>query len=591
LRSLLALTSPFFTTQSDEDNKPKKPITSRKDRPTGSIHFGDDDFNADEEPADATWGEVFQACCVRSPTEWGYAFGGFLVVCFFLYFFLFGLELMGTSAKVMTGCTAGALFGDETNPVAGLMVGILSTVLLQSSSTTTSIIVSLVGSAISVRQAIYMVMGANIGTTVTNTLVSLGQLGDADQLERAFAGATVHDMFNYMTVCVLFPLEIATGYLRHLTGAMVKNASTSDGETWEGPVKKFVAPLGERIIKSNSKLITAVAKGTGSCDDGDGFYPVLCEPGEPTASKCKQVGLISCNSDKNTCPSFFQPNATAKDDKVSGGVVFFISIVILFTCLLALVNVLQRMLLGLSTRVVHKATNVNGYVAIAVGCGLTILVQSSSVVTSALTPLVGIGAIHLNQMYPLTLGSNIGTTVTALLASMVTEGTESLQVAMCHLFFNITGIAIFYPIPFMRAMPIHAARQLGKATRQWRGFPFLYIFVMFVILPAICLGISFLFSDGSKGLTVLGSLLVVVLILSLGYLAYWWRFKDGKQTLNTCFERRERVRLTMKDLPDDMEFLKAKVTALMEHTGLPDDDEEHGETDKIKDEDEEEVAA
>ena len=130
----------------------------RVDKPTGSMHFGDSGFDTVEEYGDATWSEVCNACCVHSPQEWGMIALGILGVCFFLYFFLVGLDLLGTGAKVMSGCKAGELFGDDTNPIAGLMIGILATVLLQSSSTTTSIIVSLVGSAINVDQGIYMVM-------------------------------------------------------------------------------------------------------------------------------------------------------------------------------------------------------------------------------------------------------------------------------------------------------------------------------------------------------------------------------------------------------------------------------------------------
>merc|ERR1712226_1517037 len=154
-------------------------------------------------------------------------------------------------AKVMSGCKAGELFGDDTNPIAGLMVGILATVLLQSSSTTTSIIVSLVGGddgTISVDQGIYMIMGANIGTSVTNTIVAMGQMGDGDQLERAFAGATVHDMFNFLTVGILFPLELITGYLNHLTEALVKNADTGEGEKAASPIALIIGPLVEPFI-------------------------------------------------------------------------------------------------------------------------------------------------------------------------------------------------------------------------------------------------------------------------------------------------------------------------------------------------------
>ena len=143
--------------------EPVKDERSRKNRPTNSIHFGDTDFDVEQEYGDATWSEVFNSCCCHTGEEWAWIAVGVVLVCFFLYWFLFGLELLGSGAKVMCGCKAGELFGDDTNPIAGLMVGILATVLLQSSSTTTSIIVSLVGSAISVRQGIFMIMGANIG--------------------------------------------------------------------------------------------------------------------------------------------------------------------------------------------------------------------------------------------------------------------------------------------------------------------------------------------------------------------------------------------------------------------------------------------
>jgi sodium-dependent phosphate cotransporter len=566
-----------------EDPMKAKEIRSRKDRPTQSIHFGDDDFAIEEEYGDATWSEVFQTCCVHDAKEWGMIFIGICVVVFFLYFFLFGLELLGTGAKVMCGCKAGELFGDDTNPIAGVMVGILSTVLLQSSSTTTSIIVSLVGSAISVQQGIYMVMGANIGTSVTNTIVAIGQMGDGDQLERAFAGATVHDMFNFMTVAILLPVEVVTGYLDALTGALVKNASTEKGDKWEGPIKKLVAPLGDKIIIANKKLIEGIAKGAGSCAEGDGFYPIICEAGEPTYDSCSQVGLIACDKTTGDCPSFFQKEASAKDDKISGGVVFFISICILFTCLIALVTVLQRMLLGMSTRIVYKATDINGYLAILIGCGITIIVQSSSITTSTLTPLVGMGALRLEQMFPLTLGANIGTTVTAIMAAMVTEGTESLQVALAHLFFNITGIFIFYPIPYMRRIPLYAARRLGKATRIWRGFPFVYIAVMFFAVPLVFLGISFLFEEDAKGYTVLGSFIVILLGIGLAWTAYYCQYKGGKEKCVTCMQRREKVRLTNRNLPEDMKYLKSRMAALIEHTGLneddlDDDDEEYEDT-------------
>eukprot|EP00543_Licmophora_paradoxa_P004452 CAMPEP_0202444632 /NCGR_PEP_ID=MMETSP1360-20130828/3631_1 /ASSEMBLY_ACC=CAM_ASM_000848 /TAXON_ID=515479 /ORGANISM="Licmophora paradoxa, Strain CCMP2313" /LENGTH=582 /DNA_ID=CAMNT_0049060661 /DNA_START=88 /DNA_END=1836 /DNA_ORIENTATION=- len=536
-----------------------------------------DYFEDGEEIGDATWSEVIQTCCCHSPQEWFMILVGLLSICFFLYFFLLGLDLLGSSAKVIGGCTAGTLLGDDTNPIAALMIGILATVLLQSSSTTTSIVVSLVGSnVVPTRQAIYMIMGANIGTSVTNTIVAMGQMGDGDQLERAFAGATVHDMFNFLTVAVLLPVEAATGYLYYLTKAMISEESVSDGEKWTGPVKKIVAPLSKKIIVANKKLIEEIAKTNKTCDN---FYPISCEDdSNPTKKSCSKVGLIGCDKSSNECPAFFSPKASRNDDEVSGGVCFVISLVILVICLVGLVTILQKMLLGMSTRVIYKATNINGYIAMLVGVGITILVQSSSITTSTLTPLVGMGVLQLEAMLPLTLGANIGTTVTALLAALVSDSINSLQVALAHLFFNITGILIWYPVPFMRAVPLNAARTLGKATRVWRGFPIVYIIIMFFIIPLLVLGLASLFEQNTVGFQVLGTFLTILVFLGLVYLVYFWFYKGGKQQCIDSLELRQRKRAAIQELPDDMEYLKAKVLALSEHTGLPEgDDDEDGE--------------
>jgi sodium-dependent phosphate cotransporter len=549
---------------------------SRKERPTGSTHIGDVDFFDEdaEDIADATWNEVFRTCCCHTPVEWAWIFLGICILVFFLYFFLLGLELLGTGAKVIGGCTAGSILGDAVNPIASLMIGILATVLLQSSSTTTSIMVSLVGAgSIGVNQAIYMVMGANIGTSVTNTIVAMGQMGNGDQLERAFAGATVHDMFNFLSVAVLLPVEAATGYLYYLTGAMVRNIDVSDGEKWEGPIKRMVAPLGNKIIIANKNIITDVAKG-GSCAD---YYPTSCEdPSNPTQSTC-EVGLIACDKTTNECPAFFQPGASQHDDVVSGGVCFFIALVILVACLIGLVTILQKLLLGMSTRILYKATNINGYLAILIGCGITILVQSSSITTSTLTPLVGMGVLQLEQMFPLTLGANIGTTVTALMASLVSDNVDSLQVALAHLFFNISGIVIWYPVPFMRRVPLAAARKLGKATRIWRGFPIVYIIVMFLLMPLALWGLSALFVDGTKGFVALGSILCVMLGLGIAWFVYWWRCKGGQQQCVVCMGNRQARNAAVRSLPKDMEYLQKKVAALADHTGLPEEEEESDE--------------
>lgn len=237
----------------------------------------------------------------------------------------------------------------------------------------------------------------------------MGQMADGPQLERAFAGATVHDLFNLLTVAILFPLELVTGYLYRLTSAMLPD-QVSDGDEWEGPIKKIVSPVANRIIKSNSGIIKDLA--LGKVENCDSYYPVYClngiedykncadkcdkDAGEVTGVDCGIVGAITCDKEVG-CPAFFQNGATKKDDDISGGVCLFLSLLLLMLCLMGLVNVLQRGLKGMSTRIIYKATNVNGLIAIGIGAGITILVQSSSITTSVLTPLVGVGCIQLEQ--------------------------------------------------------------------------------------------------------------------------------------------------------------------------------------------------
>merc|ERR1712060_466597 len=425
---------------------------------------------------------------------------------------------------------------------------------------------------------IYLIMGANIGTSVTNTIIAMGQMGDGDQLERAFAGATVHDLFNLLSVAVLFPLELITGYLLALTSAMLPD-SVSKGDKWKGPLKKIVSPLAGRVLKANKNVIKEIASVEG-IDDCSHYYPVECVDGIEDYKHCVKcgedescsVGLITCDK-KTGCPAFFQNGATMQNDQTSGGVCLFLSLVLLLICLMGLVNVLQRGLMGMSTRVIYKATKVPGVIAIVIGAAVTVLVQSSSITTSVLTPLVGLGVIQLEQMLPLTLGANIGTTVTGLLAALVSGKVEALQVALAHLFFNLSGIVIWYPIPFMRRVPLEGARSLGKWTRKSRLIPPIYILIVFFVIPLILLGLSELFIKDSVGYTVLGAFLVVIMAYGLGRFIWFWKKQDGRRRFLACLDRRKAMSDAKKSLPEDMQDLKSKVEQVVEHTGIATDED------------------
>ena len=194
----------------------------------------------------------------------------------------------------------------------------------------------------------------------------------------------------------------------------------------------------------------------------------------------------------------------------------------------------QWLLKGLTTRVVYKVANVNGYLGIALGAGLTMLLQSSSLTTSLLTPWVGIGVIRLEQMYPLTLGANIGTTLTAILVALVASGLDPLQVALAHLFFNITGVLIWYPIPHLRRVPIYLARKLGRLVTVWRFFSVVWMLLVFFFIPLLVIGITDLFYFGH---TVGGALSVTAVCVVAVGLFVWLYFLGGGTKVAIFFDR------------------------------------------------------
>ena len=178
-----------------------------------------------------------------------------------------------------------------------------------------------------------------------------------------------------------------------------------------------------------------------------------------------------------------------------------ISLATIFLALYGIVRVLHSLLHGSLAKVIRRTINsdlpgkaacLTGYLAILVGCGMTMILQSSSVFTSTLTPLVGVGVVTVERMYPLTLGANLGTTVTGILAALSQDGAHlraSLQVALCHLFFNVSGIALFYPVPALR-FPVGLAKGLGRTTAKHRWFAMAYLVLLFAVLPGAVFALS-----------------------------------------------------------------------------------------------------
>jgi solute carrier family 34 (sodium-dependent phosphate cotransporter) len=126
-----------------------------------------------------------------------------------------------------------------------------------------------------------------------------------------------------------------------------------------------------------------------------------------------------------------------------------------------------------------------GAVGILVGIAVTVAVQSSSITTSILVPLVAAGVLTLPNAYPITLGANVGTTITALIASLAVLRPEGLTIALVHTLFNLTALAALYPIRAIRELPIRGAEKLADLAVANRSLVLVYVLGLFVIVPAL----------------------------------------------------------------------------------------------------------
>jgi len=352
-----------------------------------------------------------------------------------LFVFLIGVKGLGDGFKLLGHDVLDAFFSATRNPFVGLMVGVLATTLVQSSSVSTSMIVGLVAAPdnpLPIANAIPMIMGANIGTTVTNTIVSLGYVGRREEFQRAFAVATCHDFFNFMAVALLLPLELMTGFLRRSATALASLVAGAAGVEYESPLK--------------AALKTALV-------------PV------------KSVG-----------------GALFASDQGRGAFVAVVSAVLIFSALLLLVRTMRSAMQSRVEVFVTRFLGQSAVLSILVGTIVTVMVQSSSVTTSILVPLAGAGILSLRHAFPVTLGANIGTTVTALLASLGGTGENAgagVVIALVHLLFNVTGTLLVYPVPQIRRIPLGAAEGLARLAVRSRIWALLYVALLFYGLPAL----------------------------------------------------------------------------------------------------------
>jgi len=267
--------------------------------------------------------------------------------------------------------------------------------------------------------------------------VSLGHISRPVEFKRAFAAATCHDFFNFIAVAIFLPLELATGFLERSAGWLSGFLAGAEGTRFPNPVKDATNAL---------------------------LGPV-------------QEFLVG----------------TSPDPRVGNGLLALISAALIFVTLYLIVRTLRALMASRMEAYLTSALDVNPHIGLLVGLVVTVMVQSSSITTSIMVPLAGAGLVSLQQIFPITLGANMGTTFTALVASLAASGPQTqaaLQVALAHLLFNSVGTLIVYPLPATRRIPVEAARWLGSVAVRSRRYALFYVLALFYGIPGLLIFLS-----------------------------------------------------------------------------------------------------
>jgi sodium-dependent phosphate cotransporter len=336
-----------------------------------------------------------------------------------LLLFIFAIDLLTVAIGKVNGGLALEILQATKNPFISLFIGLLVTALIQSSSTVTASLVAIVASGnLTLQQAVPIVLGANIGTTLTSTLVSLSYLMDKKEFRRALSAGISHDFFN-ITVILLCPLEIYFGFLSKMA-AHIADWFAADN-SFEGPIvynRMFTRSFSEWVdLQIDSTLVTVI-----------------------------------------------------------------LSIALVFFAIKVLSTAMYKTFVKDSFEEVNKVIFQKTGLAFFYGTFFTAAVQSSTVTTSLIVPLVASKKVTLAKAFPFIIGANIGTTITAVIASIY-KPEAAIALALVHVLFNSFGALIFLPFASIRKIPVWLSNYMAKISMKHRVVVFAYILLTFFIIP------------------------------------------------------------------------------------------------------------
>jgi sodium-dependent phosphate cotransporter len=400
--------------------------------------------------------------------------------------FLVALPLLAAFRDIGEGLGGQLLQEMASYPVMGLFLGILVTSIIQSSSSTTSLVVGLAAAGAigtdphkALAFAVPVVMGANIGTAVTNTIVSMAHIGTPREFGRAFGCAVVHDLFNVYTVALLLPLQLLTNFLGHASWAAAGLFQAVGGLRFTSPLKIVISPQAKALksvlaqpwaahvvldLLFATLFLAALLRVVRRSSQGQTVWPFTLAIAAAFAALAAAI---------RSAPHIVYASPMA---------VFAAGVAILVLSLVTLVRLMRTLMATKLERLIHAYIFKTTLRALLFGTLVTAIVQSSSVTTSAVVPLAGAGILALERIYPYTLGANVGTTVTAMLAALSLGEPVGIAVALAHLGFNILGIAVFLPL---RRLPIGSARWLAAQANRSRAIPILFLLGVYYVIPLL----------------------------------------------------------------------------------------------------------
>ncbi len=411
-------------------------------------------------------------------------FGKFLLICLALNYFFVSIKLMGAFKSLGSGMGEQLIVQLADNPLIGLLIGVLVTSVAQSSSATTSLVVGLVAAgalgsdpALALSRAIPIIMGANVGTTITNTIVSIAHIGNKREFEQAFSCATVHDFFNVLAIIIFLPLERMTGFLSKSAAILAELFANTGGGKFNSPLKALVKPqkaffvdLFQSMDWITLLIIFTVALGF--------FYAIMVLFKRISQEKSVFPIIVSFSLGLALIGTAIYRHAAMVFRPETA--VFIVGMGMLFISLTIFVKVMRTAVFSRWTSLFDSVIFKTAPRAMIFGVLMTAMVQSSSVSTSIVIPLAGAGILTINQLFPYTLGANVGTTITAMLAALATGETVAVSVAFAHLLFNIFGIVLLYPL---KIIPIGCAKGMARLTLRNKAVPAIYILVVFFAIP------------------------------------------------------------------------------------------------------------